>query len=86
MPVRDFLYVLMTVQLKYNKILEFIPFTKYYSDYKFSLMVEMLYVKDKTWMVSILGTHLCLSSSCTEQTILHRTFENVHTRYLALLL
>lgn len=48
MPVRDFLYVLMTIQLKYNKILEFIPFTKYYSDYKFSLMVDMLYVKDKT--------------------------------------
>jgi len=85
MPITDFLYVLMTIQLKYNKILEFIPFTKYYSDYKFSLMVDMLYVKDKTWMVS-LRTHLCLSSSCTEQTILHITLENVHTQYLALLL
>jgi hypothetical protein len=48
MPVRDFFCVLMTIQLKYNKILEFIPFTKYYSDYKFILMVDMLYVKDKT--------------------------------------
>jgi len=86
MPIRDFLYVLMTIQLKYNKILEFIPFTKYYSAYKLSLMVDMLYVKDKTWMVSVLRTHLCLSSSCTEQTILHITLENVHTHYLALLL
>jgi hypothetical protein len=86
MPVTDFLYVLMTIQLKYNKILEFIPFTKYYSDYKFKLMVDMWYVKDKTWMVSISRTHLYLSSSNTEQTILHITLENVHTQYFALLL
>lgn len=37
---------LMTIQLKYNKIMEFIPFTKYYSDYNFNLTV------DKTQMVS----------------------------------
>jgi hypothetical protein len=42
----------MTIQLKYNKILEFIPFTKYYSDYKFNLMVDIVCVKDKIRMVS----------------------------------
>jgi hypothetical protein len=47
-----FLYVLMTIQLKYNKIIEFIPFTKYYSDYNFNLTVDILCAKDKTRMVS----------------------------------
>jgi hypothetical protein len=52
MPVTDFLKVLMTIQLKCNKVIEFIPFTKYYSDYKFTLMADILYAKDETRMIS----------------------------------
>jgi hypothetical protein len=36
----------MTIQLKCNKVIQFIPFTKYYSDYKFTFIMDTLYVKE----------------------------------------
>lgn len=64
--------------------MKFIPFTKYYSDYKFTLMVDTLYVKGESQWFKI---HISLPLSGTEQnraydareyTYIHVIFQSSH--------